>query len=128
MCLSKKHVEYLERSNEVDFQQGKISYETYVRFTDIVDRCRECELCGNGEYGDIMGECRLHFLRVFVSMKRDTERIFAEKKASGESAQMIAQAIKGTPVSDPPADPATGPAAAVEPAPPVAAGAEKQSA
>jgi hypothetical protein len=82
MCLSKKHVEYLERTNESDFQQGKISYETYVRFSDIVERCRECELCGNNEYGDIQSECRLHFLRVFVSMKRDTEKHLAAKRAA----------------------------------------------
>jgi len=124
MCLSRKHVDYLERSNETEFQQGKISYETYVRFTDIVDRCRECELCGNGEYGDIMGECRLHFLRVFVSMKRDTEKLFAQKRAAeGPKAEMIAQAIKGAPVGGPPAPPAAGaPAAPAAPAPVVEAG------
>lgn len=87
MCLSRKYVDYLERSNEADFEQGRISYETYVRFTDIVDRCRDCELCENGQYGDILGECRLHFLRVFVSMKRDTERILAEKRKAGEAAK-----------------------------------------
>lgn len=87
MCLSRKYVDYLERSNEADFEQGRISYETYVRFTDIVDRCRECELCENGQYGDILGECRLHFLRVFVSMKRDTERILADKRKAAEKPQ-----------------------------------------
>ncbi len=73
MCLTKRHVTYLEESNEREFRAGKISYETYVRFCDIVDRCQGCELMNNGMHGDIMGECRLHFLRVFVSMKRDGE-------------------------------------------------------
>jgi len=89
MCLSKKHVEYLERTNESDFQQGKISYETYIRFTDIVERCRDCDLCGNNEYGDILGECRLHFLRVFASMKRDMEKIAAERRVSEAAAAGI---------------------------------------
>jgi hypothetical protein len=119
-------VEYLEKSNEVDFQQGKISYETYVRFTDIVDRCRECELCDNGQYGDIMGECRLHFLRVFVSMKRDTERLMAERaKATSEAAP---EAKAGDPAAAPVPEaeaPVAG-AAAAEPAP--ASEAEKKSA
>ncbi len=81
MCLSRKHAEYLERSNETEFQQGKISYETYVRFADIVERCRGCELLDNGQYGDIQGECRLHFLRVFISMKRDAEKLYKDKQA-----------------------------------------------
>ncbi len=71
MCLAKRHVDYLEQSNEREFRDGKSSYETYVRFTDIVDRCRGCSLMDNGMHGDITGECRLQFLRVFVSMKRD---------------------------------------------------------
>ena len=134
MCLSKKHVEYLERTNEADFQQGRISYETYVRFSDIVERCRECELCGNNEYGDILSECRLHFLRVFVSMKRDTEKHLAEKRAA---------AGLGPPPASVGAPGKPGPAAAAKPADPQpapeqdkgavagparAAGAEKDSA
>lgn len=82
MCMSKKHIEYLERTNESDYQQGRISYETYIRFIDIVERCHECDLCGNGKYGDILSECRLHFVRVFASMKRDMEKIAAEKRVS----------------------------------------------
>lgn len=97
MCLSLKHVEYLERTNETDFQSGKISYETYVRFADIVDRCRECELCGNAEYGDIQSECRLHFLRVFVSMKRDTEKLFAERRQGAQAAAPVIAPIAVAP-------------------------------
>ena len=80
MCMSKKHVEYLERTNESDYQQGRISYETYVRFIDIVERCHDCDLCNNAKFGDILSECRLHFVRVFASMKRDMEKIAAEKR------------------------------------------------
>ncbi|MGC4115306.1 MAG: hypothetical protein QM765_12015 [Myxococcales bacterium] len=82
MCMSKKHVEYLERTNESDYQAAKISYETYIRFVDIVSRCHECDLCGNGKFGDILSECRLHFVRVFASMKRDMEKVAAERRAN----------------------------------------------
>lgn len=82
MCMSKKHVEYLERTNESDYQGGKISYETYIRFVDIVARCHECDLCGNGKFGDILSECRLHFVRVFASMKRDMEKAAAERRVN----------------------------------------------
>jgi hypothetical protein len=85
MCLSTKHLDYLERSNENDFREKRISYETYIRFADIIDRCRNCDMCGNGEYGDILGECRLHFLRLFISMKRDAEKLLKEKQAAGGS-------------------------------------------
>jgi hypothetical protein len=81
MCLSLKYVDYLERSNEADFRQKRISYETYIRFADIVERCRECDLCENGQYGDISGECRVHFLRLFISMKRDAEEAIKAKRA-----------------------------------------------
>jgi len=93
MCMTKKHIEYLERTNESDYQQGKISYETYVRFVDIVGRCHECDLCDNGKFGDILSECRLHFVRVFASMKRDMERLAAERRAS-EAAAAEAQAAE----------------------------------
>jgi hypothetical protein len=85
MCLSRKHLDYLERSNESDFHQKRISYETYIRFADIVDRCRECDLCGNGEHGDILGECRLHFLRLFISMKRDAEQHIRKRRAASDA-------------------------------------------
>ena len=80
MCMSKKHVEYLERTNESDYQSAKISYETYIRFVDIVGRCHECDQCGNGKFGDILSECRLHCVRVFASMKRDMEKAAAERR------------------------------------------------
>ncbi len=92
MCMSKKHVEYLERTNESDYQSAKISYETYIRFVDIVGRCHECDLCGNGKFGDILSECRLHFVRVFASMKRDMEKAAAEKRASDVMAAEAAEA------------------------------------
>jgi len=82
MCMAKRHIDYLERTNESDYQQAKISYETYIRFADIVGRCHECDLCGNGQYGDILSECRLHFMRLFASMKRDLERINAQKRVN----------------------------------------------
>lgn len=73
MCLARKHVDYLGRTNEADFREGKISYETYIRFVDITERCAGCELCDNGAQGDVHSECRIHFLRLFISMKRDAE-------------------------------------------------------
>jgi hypothetical protein len=82
MCLSRKVVDYLERSNERDFNGGRASYETYVRFCDIVDRCHACERFDNGAYGDMLGECRLHVLRVFVSMKRDVEQVLLQRALS----------------------------------------------
>ncbi len=82
MCLSRKVVDYLDRSNERDFSGGRASYETYVRFCDIVDRCRACARFDNGAYGDMLGECRLHVLRVFVSMKRDVEQVLLQRALS----------------------------------------------
>ncbi len=79
MCLSRKVVDYLEQSNERDFRAGRASYETYVRFNDIIDRCRGCELFDNGKHGEMVGECRMHVLRVFVSMKRDVAQLFLER-------------------------------------------------
>ncbi|HEY3447089.1 MAG TPA: hypothetical protein VGK67_12025 [Myxococcales bacterium] len=90
--MSKKHVEYLERTNESDYQSAKISYETYIRFVDIVSRCHECDQCGNGKFGDILSECRLHFVRVFASMKRDMEKAAAEKRMSEAMAAEAAAA------------------------------------
>jgi hypothetical protein len=80
MCLSRKVVDFLDQSNERDFRAGRASYETYVRFSDIVERCRSCELYDNGRHGDMQGECRLHVLRVFVSMKRDVAQSYLERE------------------------------------------------
>ncbi|MGI5862666.1 MAG: hypothetical protein ACOX6T_11495 [Myxococcales bacterium] len=85
MCLETKHLDYLERTNEADFREKRISYETYIRFADLIDRCRCCDLCDNGEHGDILGECRIHLLRLFISMKRDAERRLNEKAAAKAS-------------------------------------------
>lgn len=81
MCLDRKHVDYLQRTNETDFREGKISYETYVRFVDITERCAQCDLCGNGLQGDILSECRVHLLRLFISMKRDAESWLRKREA-----------------------------------------------
>lgn len=125
MCMSRKHVEYLERTNESDYQQGKISYETYIRFTDIVDRCRECDLCDNDKFGDILSECRVHFLRVFVSMKRDMEKAMLDKKL-GEAAG-VGPSLGPPPVPAMP-PPAPVPAQAAPAAAPGVPEPEKQSA
>ena len=79
MCISRRYVDYLERSNEFEFQEKQISYETYVRFAHVLERCSKCELCGNGQYGDIMIECRLHVVRLFDSMKRDQRKVVNKK-------------------------------------------------
>lgn len=79
MCLSRKVVDYLEQSNERDFRAGRASYETYVRFCDIVERCRRCELFDNGRHGEMLGECRMQVLRVFVSMKHDVAQLYLER-------------------------------------------------
>jgi hypothetical protein len=79
MCLSRKVIDYLERSNERDFRAGRASYETYVRFGDIVDRCRSCDRFDNGRHGEMLGECRMHVLRLFVSMKRDVAQLYLER-------------------------------------------------
>ena len=76
MCLGSKHLDYLERTNEADFREKRVSY---------IDRCRCCDLCDNGEHGDILGECRIHLLRLFISMKRDAERRLNEKAAAKAS-------------------------------------------
>ena len=90
MCLSRKHVEYLERSNEDDYQQRRVSYETYVRFCDITQRCQECDLLDNGTHGDILGDCRLHLLRLFISMKRDAEQTAKTRQAGLDPLQATA--------------------------------------
>lgn len=89
MCLARKHVDFLGRTNEIDFQQRKISYETYIRFCDVLERCRGCDLCDNGEQGDILGDCRVHVLRMFISMKRDSERLYAERRARAQAAAVL---------------------------------------
>lgn len=74
MCISRKHIDFLDASNEDDYRAGKVSYETYIRMSDIASRCRQCDRLDNGRQGDILDECRVHYLRLFVSMKRDAEQ------------------------------------------------------
>jgi hypothetical protein len=98
MCLSRKVVAFLERSNERDFDGGRASYETYARFCDIVGRCRSCRLFDNGVYGDMYGECRLHVLRVFVSMKRDVAQLYLQRaEAAALAAAGRAAGAAGSP-------------------------------
>ena len=71
MCVSRRHLAYLEGKNEDHFREKLISYETYVRFADQSRRCWECPLMDNGLQGDMLDECRLRMLRYFVAAKRD---------------------------------------------------------
>jgi len=107
MCLKRKHVEYLGRTNEEEYRQRKISYETYVRLCDIVERCELCDLFDNGVYGDIHSECRIHIVRLFVSMTRDAEA-WADKRlkqqlAEAEAAQSLPE-TSGIQPAKPPSD------------------------
>ncbi len=79
MCISRRHVDFLDASNEDDYRLGRVSYETYIRMSDIASRCRQCDRMDNGQQGDILEECRVHYLRLFVSMKRDAEQHIREK-------------------------------------------------
>ena len=81
MCLSQKHVEFLLRTNEVDLHKGTISFESYAKLLSVVERCADCDRCDNGQFGDILPECRVHFLRIFMSMKRHTEQLLAQRRA-----------------------------------------------
>lgn len=71
MCVSRRHLVYLETKNEDHFRDGLIGYETYVRFADQAQRCWDCSLMDNGVQGDMLDECRLRLLRYFVAAKRD---------------------------------------------------------
>lgn len=81
MCMSRKHVDYLDVANEQHYREERVGYETYIRFADLSMRCRSCDLCDNGKHGDILEECRVGFLRFFVSMKRDAEKRLKLKQA-----------------------------------------------
>ncbi|MFN7133190.1 MAG: hypothetical protein ACK4N5_14015 [Myxococcales bacterium] len=87
MCLARKHVDYLDFTNEEEYRSGKISYETYIRMSDIAMRCRQCERMDNGQQGDVLDECRVHFLRLFVSMKHDAESAIRARRAAQEAAE-----------------------------------------
>ena len=90
MCLARKHVDFLEITNEQDFRSGRVSYETYLRFGDIAMRCRQCERCDNGEHADILPECRVHFLRFFISMKKDGEKWRIAQQRAAKAAEEAA--------------------------------------
>lgn len=74
MCLTRDHLQFLDETNEADYAAERIGYETYVRFQDQHDRCVECPLLDNGRQGDMYEDCRVHFLRFYISAKRDDDR------------------------------------------------------
>lgn len=82
MCLPLKHVELLEQTNYADYEQGRVSFETFFRFRRMVAKCHACALCDNGAHGDTASECRFEILRIFVSMKRDSEEKILGKRES----------------------------------------------
>ncbi len=82
MCLSREHLAFLEARNEEDYEQGRIGYETHVRFADQSSRCAGCDLLDNGRQGDMLEECRLRILRFFISGRQDDERRLAGQGVS----------------------------------------------
>lgn len=91
MCMSLRHVDFLDTSNEDDYRFGRISYETYIRMADITARCRQCDRMDNGEQGDMLDECRTTNLRLMGSLNRDAEARIREKRAAGQGAEPSAR-------------------------------------
>jgi hypothetical protein len=76
MCISRKHLAFLEAQNERDYMDEKITSETHLLFNEHRGHCQGCDRLDNGVQGDLYDECRLRILRYFVSAKRDdTERL-----------------------------------------------------
>ena len=85
VCISRSHLTFLGRSNEEDYAAQRIGYETWVRFTDQAERCRECPLLENGAQGDMFEECRVRLLRFFISAKRDDAERLARTRNPASS-------------------------------------------
>ncbi len=83
MCISSRHLEFLETTTKAEYEAGRLGYETWVRLEDQAERCWECPLRDNGQQGDMFEACRVRLLRFHIATKRDDARYLeAQAKAS----------------------------------------------